>query len=142
MNEEQLNDNDGIDGELERLQDRIEQWRRQNGPGRRRRIAGDIWDAAAVLARQHGVYGVARRLRLNYAALKKRAAASVPGRRRQVEAPFVELMLPGVKAEEPRSASTVVELIHRNGTRMTIRLAPHDAQDVMGLAGVFLRHRS
>lgn len=142
MNEEQLNDNDGKEGGLERLQDRVEHWRRQNGPGRRRRIPRDIWDAASGLARQHGVFHVARMLRLNYGALKKRVGASPPGRRRQLEAPFVELMLPRAMAEAHHSACTVIELIHRNGTRMTIRLAPHDAQDVMGLAGVFLRHRS
>ena len=142
MNGEQLNDSDGKDGGLERLQDHIEQWRRQNGPGRRRRIPRDIWDAASGLARHHGVFRVARMLRLNYGALQKRVGASAPGRRRQVAAPFVELMLPRTMAEAAHSASTVVELIHGNGTRMTIRLAPHDAQEVVGLAGVFLRQRS
>ena len=39
---------------------------------RRAKLPESIWEAAAELAREHGVYAVAQAMRLNYMGLKKR----------------------------------------------------------------------
>lgn len=129
-----MNIRDEMAGELERLQERFEHWRRENGPGRRR-IPGDLWSEASVLARRHGVVKVARTLRLDYTKLKKKAGVQTNREPKQASVPFVELMMPG-----PMTASeSVVELTSRSGDRMTIRLQPHCGRDVVQLAELFLR---
>ena len=53
-----------------------------------------MWQAAVELAREHGVYSVARHLRLDYAGLKTRLGG-VSHRRRKARKPtFVELIAP------------------------------------------------
>ena len=39
---------------------------------RGKRLPDSVWQAAVELAREHGVYSVARHLRLDYSGLKKR----------------------------------------------------------------------
>ena len=39
---------------------------------REKRLPDSVWQAAVELAREHGVYSVARHLRLDYTGLKKR----------------------------------------------------------------------
>jgi hypothetical protein len=134
MNGESMNFRDAMTGELEQLRDRFEHWRQQNGPGRRR-IPGDIWNEASVLARRHGVVKVAQTLRLDYATLKRKAGVQTNRGNKQASMPFVELMMPG-----PMVASeSVVELTNRKGARMTIRLQPHNGKSMVELAEVFLR---
>jgi hypothetical protein len=61
---------------------------------RGKRLPDSVWQAAVELAREHGVYSVARHLRLDYAGLKKRLGG-VSHRRRKARKPaFVELMAP------------------------------------------------
>ena len=129
-----MNIRDEMAGELERLQERFEYWRRENGPGRRR-IPGDLWSEASVLARRHGVVKVARTLRLDYATLKKKAGVQTNGGNKQASVPFVELLLPGPMA----ASESVVELTNRSGGRMTIRLHPNCDRDIVQLAELFLR---
>lgn len=132
-----MNDRDGTGGKLEPLHDRFEQWRRQNSHGRRRRIPDSFWEEAAGLARHHGVFKVARTLRLDYARLKERAGVKTGQRRNQAAMPFVELMMPGRMA----ASESVIELTNRKGARMTIRLHPYCGKAMVDLAEVFLRQR-
>jgi hypothetical protein len=61
---------------------------------RGRKLPDSVWQAAVELAREHGVYSVARHLRLDYGGLKKRLGG-VSHRRRKARKPaFVELMVP------------------------------------------------
>jgi len=61
---------------------------------RGRKLPDSVWQAAVELAREHGVYSVARHLRLDYAGLKKRLGG-VSHRRRKTRKPtFVELIAP------------------------------------------------
>ena len=137
MNGENVSDRDGMAGALGRLQDHFERWRRQNGQGRRRRIPVDMWEKAAGLARHHGVFKVARTLRLDYNMLKERSGVKTARCRNQEAMPFVELMMPGPMA----ASESVIELTNRKGARMTIRLHPHCAKAMMELTEVFLRQR-
>jgi hypothetical protein len=49
--------------------------------------------------------------------------------------PFVELRMPGFEA----TAENIIELVNRQGARMTLRLHPSGRQAVVDLAEVFLR---
>jgi hypothetical protein len=137
MNGENLNGKSGAPGALGRLQDRFAQWRQQSGPGQRRRIPNAFWEEASVLARQQGVFKVARTLRLDYATLKKRAGVNADRQRQQTPVPFVELMMSGPTA----TSENVIELVNRQGARMTLRLHPACRQAIVDLAEVFLRQR-
>jgi hypothetical protein len=123
---------------LERLRDRFEQWRQQNGPRHRRRIPTALWEAAAVLAREHGVVTVARRLRLDYSTLKQRAGVHAPRSSPPRPDPFVELVLPDARAVTENR----VELVNRQGARLTLRLPGPERQTLLALAEVFLRSRT
>lgn len=118
--------------ELGQLRERFEQWRQQKRD-RRQRIPSALWDAAAGLARQRGVYPVARTLRLDYLMLKKRAGMAPQRRRSPAGMPFVECLLPGpVVASE-----NVIELVNRQGARMILRLPGSGREDWLGLAQLF-----
>ena len=135
MDGENLNGKDGAPGALRRLQDRFVQWRQQSGPGHdggSRMLFGRM---PRFLARQQGVCKVARTLRLDYATLKKRAGANADRQRPPMTDPFVELRMPGSEA----TAENVIELVNRQGARMTLRLPPSCRQAVVDLAEVFLR---
>jgi hypothetical protein len=59
---------------------------------RGRKLPDSVWQAAVELAREHGVYSVARHLRLDYGGLKKRLG-EISHRRRKARKPaFVELV--------------------------------------------------
>ena len=122
-------------GALGQLCGRFEQWRQQAGRGRRRRIPESFWDEATQLARHHGVFRVARTLRLDYSMLKKRAGIKTGRLSKSAPMPFVELMMPGPVA----ASESVIELTNRKGVRMTIRLHPHCGKDMIDLAEMFLR---
>ena len=107
---------------IAQLQRQLEEHRRMRP--RRAKLPESIWDAAAELAREHGVYAVAQPLRLDYMGLKKRlgeAASRRPGNSRPV---FVELIAPPPAAcEECR-----IEFESERGDKMRIhwpvRVAP------------------
>ena len=74
------------------LQRQLDQFR--STQSRRTKLPEWLWQAAVELARRHGVYSVAHRLRLDYRGLKKRLGG-VPGLRRKATRPaFVELIAP------------------------------------------------
>src|SRR5580704_17887392 len=61
---------------------------------RQKKLPESLWQAAVELAREHGVYSVARALRLNYMGLKKRLGGVSHRRRKAGKPAFVELIAP------------------------------------------------
>jgi hypothetical protein len=59
---------------------------------RGKRLPDSVWQAAVELAREHGVYSVARHLRLDYTGLKKRLGGVSQHRRKARKPAFVELI--------------------------------------------------
>lgn len=97
-----------------------------------------LWREATRLGRVYGVSPVCRHVGLGYVSLQQRVAGSDDESTRAPvdEAGFVELsagQLLGASA-----AQTVLELSDREGTRLTLRLAPGSEVDVRGLVEGFL----
>src|ERR1700689_3655534 len=61
---------------------------------RGKRLPDSVWQAAVELAREHGVYSVARHLRLDYTGPKKRLGGVSHCRRKARKPTFVELIAP------------------------------------------------
>lgn len=90
-----------------------------------------LWSEAAAMARELGVYRVARALKLNFDTLKRQAgSARAPGRRgrsvaRTMRSPtstdFVELMGLTDVSRATMSPQTIVEVVSCDGTRLSIR---------------------
>jgi hypothetical protein len=116
---------------LSRAQRKIEQWRQRCRP--RARIPEELWREAAQLACAHGVNRTARALRLDYYALKKRAAAG--GDERAPE--FLEILPGGVPRTE-----CMIELEDTSGAKMRIHLQGGDLPDVADLTRAFRECRS
>jgi hypothetical protein len=122
-----------IGDRLDELEERFRRWR--EGRQRGDRIPPQLWEAAADVAREHGVPRVAHRLRLNAAGLHKRLESAVgdaPGELTEPE--FVELLtVPAAAATEASTSSVhecVVELHNARGARMRVEL------NAGGLAGL------
>lgn len=120
---------------LLRAQRKIEQWRERRRP--RARIPEELWREAAQLACAHGINRTARALRLDYYALKKRAAAAARSGQRAAE--FVEILPGGLPTLRPECT---IELEDAGGVKMRIHLAGGDLPDVAALARVFREGRS
>jgi hypothetical protein len=129
---------------LETLRDQIETWRSMRP--RTRSMPPALWSEAAAMARELGVYRVARALKLNFDALKRHAGSpSTPNRRgrsvaRTMLSPtrtdFVEVR--GL-ADVSRTAvghETIVEIVACDGARLSIRGACASA-DVAALIHAF-----
>ena len=120
---------------LSRAQRKIERWRERRRP--RTRIPEELWREAAELACAHGINRTARALRLDYYALKKRAAAAARSGERAAE--FVEILPGGLSAPRPEC---MIELEDAGGVKMRIYLAGGDLPDVAALARGFREGRS
>jgi len=121
------------------LQRQLEQFRGSHPP--RTRLPDSLWQSAAELARQHGLYLVAHPLRLDYTQLKKRlggvvvaapkrasAVTSKPAKR-PTSAGFVELITscPATMAE------CVIEFESTLGSKMRIQWKGSSTPDWTGL---------
>ncbi len=96
---------------------------------RRRKLPESLWQAAVELAREHGVYSVARPLRLDYMGLKKRLGG-VPRLRRKASKPaFVELIAPHAAT----LGECVIEFESLRGGKMRIEWKAAAAPDWMSL---------
>ena len=120
---------------LSQAQRKIEQWRERRRP--RTRIPEELWREAAQLACEHGINRTARALRLDYYALKKRAAAAARSGERAPE--FVEILPGGLPTPRPECT---IELEDAGGVKMRIHLAGGDLPDVAALARMFREGRS
>jgi hypothetical protein len=103
-----------------------------------------LWSEAAAQATRHGLWRVARVLRVNYASLKAHVAASERGDAhshggRRVS--FVELEGPGAGAWAGDSGA-VVELSAADGAKLVIRGCHGEGVDVLALAQAFWTRRA
>ena len=92
---------------------------------RRAKLPESIWEAAAALAREHGLYAVAQALRLDYMGLKKRLGDVAIRRRGKSKPVFVELIAPPpAKCEE-----CLIEFESTRGDKMRIHWPVRTAPD-------------
>jgi hypothetical protein len=95
----------------------------------RTKLPESLWQAAAELARQYGIYSVAHPLRLDYMGLKKRLG-EVASQRRKPSAPaFVEL----IAAQSAAPEECVVEFESSRGSKMRIHWKSTTPPDWSGL---------
>jgi hypothetical protein len=99
----------------------IEHWRRQRS--KRSPMPAELWAAAVSLARSHGVGPIARALRIDYGALKKRVTARLKGDEKtgKISTEFIELTSAPLLGPA-EAAGMVVELWDGNGARLLVRL--------------------
>lgn len=129
---------------LETLLDQIEVWRGTRP--RTRSMPEPLWSEAAGLARELGVYRVARALGLNFDTLKRRAKQSGArsSRRRGVarracvpmSSGFVEVRGLAEVSRAALAQQTVVEVVASDGARLSIRLQCAST-DVVALVQAF-----
>ena len=121
------------------LRGRIEGWRRQRSKGSR--MPEELWTSAVSLARRHGVYPVARALRIDYGALKRRTTRRPQdGKRAGRTSEFVELApAPLIRRAQPFGME--VELWGADGAKLVLRLPAGERLDVETLAEAFWRRR-
>jgi hypothetical protein len=102
---------------IAQLQRQLEQFR-STQPGRAK-LPESLWQAAAELARQHGVYAVAHPLRLDYTRLKQRlnGIPSLSRKPKPAKPAFVEL-IGGGAATLPEC---VIEFESVSGGKMRIQ---------------------
>lgn len=119
----------------------VAHWRRT----RRKRspMPPALWGAAVSLARTHGVYAIARALRVSYGTLKQRveqrpAGLSLGSREESgfVEVPAAQLV------SSFEAASTVVEFSGSDGASLVIRLRDDEHLDILSLADAFWKRRA
>ena len=129
----------GIPAEVNAVRSHIEHWRRTRK--KRSSMPEDLWDAAASVAREHGVYAVARDMGLNYENLKKRVKGISGDRRKEKRGDssgFVEL----AGSQLIGTPGVVVELTDGNGAKLTMRLPGCDGLDVRSLVEAFWNRRA
>jgi hypothetical protein len=112
---------------IAQLQRRLDQFR--STQSRRTKLPESLWQAAAELARQHGVYAVAHPLRLDYMGLKKRLRGVRSLRRKSAKPAFVELIAPHPAALE----DCVIEFESASGGKMRIHWKAAAPPDWAGL---------
>jgi hypothetical protein len=122
--------------EVEPLRCQLEAWRQTRKQGEH--IPESLWETAAKLAGAFGVGRVARALGVGYHALKERAqAGGQPNRSGGQATTFLELPLPTARL----ASDYLVELEDGRGAKMTLRLAPGSAREVLALAQAFWRRQ-
>ena len=109
---------------LSQLRRRFDQWRAGRKLGER--IPLELWAAAVAAAVEHGAYGVAAELHLDYAVLKRRAALAggkVPAT--ELAPRFVELFAPAGRTMPAGSSQPecVVEMANASGAKMRVELS-------------------
>ena len=95
---------------------------------RGKRLPDSVWQAAVELAREHGVYSVARHLRLDYAGLKKRLGG-VSHRRKAGKPTFVELVAP----PSAMLGECLIEFESLHGSKVRIQWKAATSPDWMSL---------
>jgi hypothetical protein len=96
---------------------------------RGKRLPDSVWQVAVELAREHGVYSVARHLRLDYAGLKKRLGGVPPRRRKTRKPTFVELFAP----PSAMQGECLIELELLHGSKVRIQWKAATSPDWMNL---------
>ena len=118
--------------EIDEVLAELSVWRQSRQ--RRSRIPEAIWTSAARVARSHGVAEVARALRLDYYALRRRLAMATEATQPDLPA-FVELRASVAMA----GCDCQVELERPDGSRMRIQLRSPGLPDLAALSQSFWR---
>ena len=121
---------------VEAARARIASWRR-DCQGRRRRMPEALWQAAARLARVHGINQVARALRLDYYNLKRR----VDGRQEDLPPAAAPVFVELGAGDNAASSGCVLEMEAPGGARLTVRLRDPGNLDFVSLAEALWRRR-
>jgi hypothetical protein len=100
---------------LETIRRRVERWR-QTRRHARAPLPPRLWAAAVALVPEHGLYGTARALHLDYGALKRHVARRAAESRVIVSPQFVEL------PATPRVDHTVIEIDRPDEPTVRVRL--------------------
>lgn len=116
--------------DLVRARDRFVEWRKTRQ--RRTRVPESLWAMAAKLVATHGLHRVASTLKVNYYALKKRAAGELH-RAEATGATFIEL-----PAAVPNSKECVIEVEEPGGPSVRVSLKGYEASDI-AIVGTSLR---
>lgn len=111
-------------------------------------MPGELWDAAAALTEEHGVYAVSRQLRVSYESLRRRVGQET-GRgvgEETSSAGFVEmsaaqLLGSGAQGSAPAAGGAEVEVWGGDGARLWVRLGDGGGVDVAGVVSAFLSSR-
>ena len=121
--------------EVKKLRERIQEWR--SGREKQTAMPEELWRGAVVLARRHEVGPMARELRVDFGALKKRVGAGPLRRRVHGRSNgFLELSGPALLGAGAVTGP-VIEVSGSNGAKLIIRLAGGTAVDVKGLVDSF-----
>ena len=121
-----------LPSDLDAAINHFEEWRATRTG--RSRVPESLWSLAVSVAKTHGVWRVAKALRVNYEGLKRRVAAKkIPPPKEDSFSPFVELDLS--RSFHPKECT--IELEERDGPKMTIHLKGTDSIDVIGLSKSF-----
>jgi len=124
--------------QLQPLVQRLKAWRATRVPGQR--IPEELWQAAAELARVHGLSRTATALQLSYYDLQRRLSGGrVPRRRRVPVTHFVELAPPTAPAGLPEQGT--LEVVQASGARLTLRLPNASPKELLPMVHLFLRRR-
>ncbi len=99
---------------LETICRRLDRWR-QRRPHARAPLPPRLWAAAVALVPEHGLYGTARALHLDYGTLKRHVEGRGDQARGSVPSGFVELAPPSPPARDGW-------LIEIEGVRATVRV--------------------
>ncbi len=126
-------DKPATDPAIEEVRQRLESWRKVK-KNHREPIPGDLWQAAADLARAHSVNSVSKALRLSYMDLKQHAYGSTKPKTKNGKSPsFVEL---GSRSFPSREAT--MEMENQKGSKIRISLKGLNDSGIMSLAQTFL----
>jgi hypothetical protein len=122
-----------LDGSLEQVRARFEQWR--SGGSRRGRIPDDLWAAAVELARHAGVNQTAQLLHLDGGKLRRQLMAADAGESAgTVPATFVEL----VASRPTGSWECIIEMEPPRGGKMRIELKGVSMPELVELSRALL----
>ena len=128
----------GLEG-IERLRGQIEHWRTTRD--RRCAMPQELWKAAVGLAKEQGIYQVAKVLNLNSGNLKKRVESSSHKRGDAAgENGFGFVELEGIKLEGMKAAPGVtVEISDEQGARLKFGFSGNEGFDVSKVIQAFWR---
>jgi hypothetical protein len=122
--------NDGI----EELRERIEYWRRTRQ--KKSPMPTELWEAAARAAHRHGIYTVAKDLRLSYDSLKKRTESREESEDTVGVGDFVEVSGAEFVGWSEMSGAEI-ELSDGSGRVLKISLPGGMGLDIRGLTEAF-----
>ena len=130
---------DRVGGGMEEVRQRVSDWRSTRP--KLEPMPGELWGAAVSLAREHGLYRVARAVRVDYGALKDRLeqsdATAAPADDPSSSGAFAVMTLPLPTPPASPQAIAEVELLEADGSRLSIRLPCAVDLDVASVVSAF-----